>query len=200
MDVAAEQGSPHKYATLNPISRWLVERFFRVAGHALPPGEIRQAHEIGCGEGKALARLRRAYPTLEWSASDVNPDLVTLAQAENPGVNIHPASVYELPFREQSFDVIVALEVFEHLERPSDALRELARVTRRYVLISVPHEPWWRLMNMLRGTYWRTWGNTPGHINHWSRAAFERFVGSELEVVRTHGAFPWTMVLARRRQ
>ncbi len=44
----------------------------------------------------------------------------------------------------------------------------------RHLLVSVPREPLWRALNMARGAYWRELGNTPGHLNHWSRRSFVR--------------------------
>ena len=55
---------------------------------------------------------------------------------------------------------------------PEATLAEMARVARRHLLVSVPREPLWRGLNMARGAYLRDLGNTPGHVNHWSKRAF----------------------------
>ena len=52
---------------------------------------------------------------------------------------------------------------------PEATLAEMARVARRHLLVSVPREPLWRGLNMARGAYLRDLGNTPGHVNHWSK-------------------------------
>ena len=75
-------------------------------------------------------------------------------------------------------------------------LREIARVSRRHVILSVPNEPLWRVLNMPRGAYLPDLGNTPGHLQHWSRRAFVRFVSQELRIDRVRSTLPWTVVAA----
>ena len=105
------------------------------------------------------------------------------------------ASAYELPFDEGSFDCVCALEVLEHLERPRDALAEMARVARTALLLSVPREPVWRVAHLLAGRDVRQFGNTPGHVNHWSSRAFRDLASNYGAVLRAERPFPWTIVL-----
>ena len=51
-------------------------------------------------------------------------------------------------------------------------MAEMARVARRHLLVSVPREPLWRGLNVARGAYLSDLGNTPGHVNHWSKRSF----------------------------
>jgi SAM-dependent methyltransferase len=115
---------------------------------------------------------------------------------EGSGLTFRAASAYDLPFPNDTFDCVCSLEVLEHLERPGDALAELARVSRRSVLVSVPREPLWRLVHVLAGRDLRRLGDTPGHINHWSSAELERLVSGYGRVVAVHKPFPWTVVSA----
>jgi len=48
-----------------------------------------------------------------------------------------------------------------------------------------------------RGAYWPALGNTPGHLNHWSRRSFARLLSHHGEVVELRSPFPWTMLLVR---
>ena len=80
---------------------------------------------------------------------------------------------------------------------PEQTLAEMARVTREHLLVSVPREPLWRALNLARGAYVRDLGNTPGHVNHWSRRSFLRLLSRHGEVVEARSPFPWTMVLVR---
>jgi len=66
-----------------------------------------------------------------------------------------------------------------------------------HLLVSVPREPLWRALNLARGAYVRDLGNTPGHLNHWSRRAFVALLSRFGEVVQLRSPFPWTMVLVR---
>jgi hypothetical protein len=55
------------------------------------------------------------------------------------------------------------------------------------------------VLNVLRGKYLAAWGNTPGHLQHFSRAAIRRLVASRFQIVAESHPLPWTMLLARRR-
>ena len=109
------------------------------------------------------------------------------------------ASICDLPFRSGAFDLVVACEVLEHVDDPRRALEELLRVTSRFALLSVPHEPWWRVLNVLRGKYLRDRGNTPGHVQHFTAAAFRGFLGAQCRVSRFARPTPWLMALCERR-
>jgi ubiquinone/menaquinone biosynthesis C-methylase UbiE len=69
-------------------------------------------------------------------------DLRTASLAEVDQPHRVCASVLSLPFAARSFDTVTCLEVLEHLDDPSAAVRELARVARRAVVVSVPFEPY----------------------------------------------------------
>ena len=96
-------------------------------------------------------------------------------------------------------DLVLACEVLEHLEQPAQALGEIERVCDSHALVSVPWEPVWRMLNMARCKYWSRLGNTPGHVQHFSRRAIRKLVGGHLQVVAERRPFPWTTLLARRR-
>jgi SAM-dependent methyltransferase len=106
--------------------------------------------------------------------------------------------VYALPYPDRAFDVVVATEVLEHLHDPSGAVRELLRVARKAVILTVPHEPWWRLANMMRGKYLSDFGNTPGHVQHWTRTGFVRLLALQTNAPRVRGVGLWTFATVAR--
>ncbi|MFN6119018.1 MAG: class I SAM-dependent methyltransferase, partial [Actinomycetes bacterium] len=106
------------------------------------------------------------------------------------------ADATRLPFADRTFDLVMAIEVLEHVPQPDAALRELARVCSATLVASVPFEPIWRAGNMARRRYLGDWGNTPGHVNHWTRRSFARFVGTRFTVRDVASPLPWTMVRA----
>src|SRR3954462_15470390 len=104
----------------------------------------------------------------------------------------------ELPFADGEFEVAAAMEVLEHVPDPEHTVAEMARVARGgHLLVSVPREPLWRGLNMAREAYLKDWGNTPGHLNHWSRKAFVELLGRHGTVEELRAPFPWTMILVR---
>jgi ubiquinone/menaquinone biosynthesis C-methylase UbiE len=154
--------------------------------------------EVGCGEGKLADHLVRTGPRPdEFHAVDVALDRVPANI--DPLVSFRSASIYELPYDDDRFELVVCCEVLEHLEHPARGLAELARVARRAVLISTPWEPVWRTMNVLRGKYVRELGNTPGHIQHFSRRGLIALARTRLTIVAKRTPLPWTVLLGEPR-
>ena len=104
-----------------------------------------------------------------------------------------------LSFADDEFDLASAIEVLEHVPEPEATVAEMARVATRWLLVSVPREPLWRGLNMARGAYWRDLGNTPGHVNHWSKRSFTEMLSRHGDVAEARTPFPWTMLLVKLR-
>lgn len=193
-----------KYIKTNFITRRLLAGFFEGIRQLLrEPGmsDVRSAFEVGCGEGFSTQNLRQMLPAgASLRASDVEQRLVDEARHNNPGIPIERESIYKLPHADGAFDVVFVLEVLEHLDDPGRALAEVCRVSKRWVIASVPREPIWRVLNLARLKYVTALGNTPGHLNHWSADAFSRFVSQKAPVRARRTPLPWTMVLAEVRR
>lgn len=196
--VAVPTGNTYdKYATKNPIERRLVSSFFNRLESSLPGAAPSTVLEIGVGEAQVSRRIVARYP----EAVVVGLDLPDSDLADSWDV-LRRRGVFgdaaALPFPDATFDLVLAIEVLEHLEDPRRALAELARVATPgcVILLSVPSEPLWRGLNLLRAKYVRQLGNTPGHIQHWSPKAFERLVGETFDVRSVSRPLPWTLVVA----
>lgn len=180
------------------IGARLVDGFYRSVRELLEP-VVRDGDslvEVGCGAGYSTERLRRWLPPgVSVLASDIGHTLVAATVQRNPGVPVFRQSAYALSMDDASADMVVMMEVLEHLEDPERALEELARVARRHVLISTPREPVWRAMNMCRGKYLDQFGNTPGHIQHWSRRGLMRLASSRFRIEAVRAPLPWTILL-----
>lgn len=187
-----------KYNTSNPVERRMMEGFFSTLDRFVGMTSPTHILEVGIGEGIVSERLRERFP----DASIVGVDLVDwelAAHWKSAGLSTAFADVERLPFPDSAFDLVVAIEVFEHFADPARALAELDRVGSDHLVASVPFEPIWRLGNMARGRYLRDLGNTPGHINHWGRRGFSKFVRQRWDLVDVATPLPWTMVRARSR-
>src|SRR5215217_6204663 len=189
-----------KHTAANPLQRALIDRFHRkivAEVVALSPESFLDA---GCGEGFVARRVIDALPGVALTGCDVSDDALELAADANPGATFVVGSVVDLPFPDCSFDVVGCFEVLEHLsgDLPRRALSELARVARRAVVLSVPHEPLFCLANAARGKNLdvRPRGSDPDHKQFWSRSAFGALVGEQLVVQTLAGSFPWTICVA----
>jgi ubiquinone/menaquinone biosynthesis C-methylase UbiE len=184
-----------KYASKNPIERRMMEGFFGALDRILDGLSPDVVVEIGAGEGRITERLVERFPYATVVGLDL-PDTNLAEEWDEIDVPMFFGDATRMPFVDQSIDLVVGLEVLEHVPQPERALADIARVCRGAAVLSVPREPIWRAGNMARGRYLGELGNTPGHVNHWSARAFERFVGSTFDVVATAKPLPWTMVRA----
>ena len=183
-----------KEATTNPVERAMVAGFTS-ALLALLPEVPRRVLAVGCGEGGQLRKVADRAPQARLFGFDLPSD--DLAERwEGLEAAMATGSAEALPYPDRSFDLVLALEVLEHVPEPEAVLAEIARVGRGAVVLSVPWEPVWRLGNLARGRYVRDLGNTPGHIQHFGRRGFRRLVARHLDVREVRRPMPWTFVRA----
>ncbi len=191
-----------KYQTKNPIARWLVNGFLDSFRELSRATEARNVLEVGCGEGHLSAILASDGRAVR--GIDISPSVIAQARAhpdnQAHGARFEVGSVYDLAPEADATELVVCCEVLEHLEDPDRALSILARLARPHLLVSVPREPIWRVLNMARGRYLGDLGNTPGHVQHWSQRAFLGLLDRHVEVVTVRAPLPWTMALCRARR
>jgi SAM-dependent methyltransferase len=199
MRTAVPTGNTYdKYATTNPLERRMMQGFMAALDSMLEGLAPRRVLEIGVGEGHVTERVREHFPDAAIVGVDL-PDEELAGDWREAGLACLFGDATRLPFPDDAVDLVLAIEVLEHIPRPDAALAELARACSGTLVASVPFEPIWRAGNMARGRYVRDLGNTPGHVNHWSRRGFSRFVGRRFDVEQVKSPLPWTMVRAHRR-
>lgn len=188
-----------KYLSRDPLSRFLIRGFLQALVGFASQTHPSSVLDIGCGEGLVARQLGATLGQVKIHGLDINPQLLRAAQSVAPDYTYVAGNVYQLPLQSKCYDLVVCTEVLEHVEKPDLASVEITRVGYAYVILSVPHEPMWRVANMMRGKYLADRGNTPGHVNQWSRRGFIHFVSDYLDVLAVRYPFPWTMVLGRVR-
>jgi 2-polyprenyl-3-methyl-5-hydroxy-6-metoxy-1,4-benzoquinol methylase len=188
-----------KYGSTNPIVRRLMTGFERALDELFTSAAPDSVLDVGCGEGVLTARWAERLGTRPVVGIDLaDPKLeAQWAARRRENLEFRAVPAQELPFADDQFDLAAAIEVLEHVPDPDHTLAEMARVAKRYLLVSVPREPLWRALNVARGAYVRQLGNTPGHVNHFSKARFVRLLAGHGEVTLVRSPFPWTMLLVR---
>lgn len=189
-----------KYGSTNPVVRRLMSGFEATLEELFTRADPQSILDVGCGEGvltERWAKRLRDRPVLGIDLPDPKLEAEWAARRRD-NLEFRAMDVDGLAaLPDGSFDLAAAIEVLEHVPDPERTLAEMARVAARHLLVSVPREPLWRALNMARGAYVRELGNTPGHVNHWSRRSFARAAGRHGEVVEARSPFPWTMLLVR---
>ncbi len=189
-----------KYNTTNPVAKRLQAGFERNLAELFTVAAPASLLDVGCGE---------AHHTHQWARQlgesvrvvGIDLDDETLKgfweQRTAPNLEYKILKAENMPFEDDEFEVATAIEVLEHVPDPSHTIAEMARVASKYLLVSVPREPIWRMVNMARGAYIKDLGNTPGHLNHWSKRAFIKELSKVGTVQEARSPFPWTMLLVR---
>lgn len=189
-----------KYGTTNPIAKRLNDGFARDLQALVKKAAPRSIHEVGCGEGYWTSGWRR--DGIDARGTDFSSQVIAMARENARETGVEPdifqvGSVYDVTAPADSADLIVCCEVLEHVDDPVRALDALRALAAPHYIFSVPREPIWRVLNLARGKYIGDLGNTPGHIQHWSRSAFVALLRARFEVLEVRSPLPWTMALCR---
>jgi 2-polyprenyl-3-methyl-5-hydroxy-6-metoxy-1,4-benzoquinol methylase len=190
-----------KYHSANPIARRLMNGFLAAFDGLVAQVPASRVLEVGCGEGELSMRLaRRGFQV---RGCDISADIVEEARRRATAAEIDAVywcqSLDRIDVGTEAAPLVVCCEVLEHVDAPVRAIDVLADLASPYLLASVPREPLWRLLNIARLRYVRNLGNTPGHVNHWSRDAFRKLLEKRFDVLDLRSPLPWTMALCSRR-
>jgi 2-polyprenyl-3-methyl-5-hydroxy-6-metoxy-1,4-benzoquinol methylase len=188
-----------KYGSSNPLVRRLMSGFEAALAELLERASPDSILDVGCGEGVLTERWARERGISRVVGLDLPDPRLQAEWGARAGESLEfvTGTAEELPFGEAEFDLVAAIETLEHVSNPERTLREMCRVARRHLLVSVPREPLWRVLNVARGAYLRQLGNTPGHLNHFSSRGLARLLEAHGEVLELRRPLPWTMALVR---
>ncbi len=187
-----------KYRSRNPVHHLMMGNFLQSIQRLYEAASPQSVLEVGCGPGDLAGELRKRVDTWgSYEGTDLSDRQIEMARRQYPDLAFRSANAYQLPYEDSSFELVMGCEVLEHLDRPSEAIQEMARVAKTWLLVSVPWEPTWRIANFCRGKYIRQLGNTPGHVGHFTRRRIRRLVETVGCIQDGATPFPWTALLAR---
>lgn len=194
-------GNQQKHESGNPIQRFLIDRFHGEVARLLGQAPREAVLDLGCGEGFVIDHLVQADVDAVFVGIDRSIDAVTSARARlGDRAEIVQADVTGLADLPRPFDVVMMLEVLEHLDEPAAMLELLGELTTGQVIVSVPREPFFRGLNLLRLKNVKRFGSDPEHVQHWTGRGFERLVSEHFTIVDRGRAFPWTLLLLEPRR
>lgn len=198
-------GNYDKYMSKNPLKRMMVnrlnERVLCIIRQAA--GNEKRTYKIldaGCGEGFITSLIFDNFTNVEITGLEYTPEAVAQARKRNGHISFIQGDVCHMPFEDGAFDLVICMEVLEHLERPDAALKELSRVSKNEVLLTVPDEPWFCLGNLLVLKNVKRFGNPIDHRNHWTYHKFIKYVKKFLPEGGCFGqkSFPWSIVVYKK--
>ncbi|HYM64968.1 MAG TPA: class I SAM-dependent methyltransferase [Candidatus Sulfotelmatobacter sp.] len=185
-----------KHTSKNPLKTFFLNSYYSTFLNELKKLEIKTVLDVGCGEGFILNKLKEEGIGKSWEGIDYSKEAVEIGKKIHPGLSLKQGSIYNSGLADSSFDLVVCTEVLEHLEDTKKALKEVLRISKKYVLLSVPNEPLFLFSNFTQ------WGKDIGHINHWTFWGFEKFVkenaGVSFKIIAKKYPFPWTMLVLQK--
>lgn len=195
----AETTNYLKHSNTNPIQKALIGNFYKEFFKLVKPLRPITVLDVGCGEGFTLKKLEEKKIGKRNEGIDYSAEAIKIGKKIYPELALSKGDVYKLQYEDNSFDLVICTEVLEHLTDPAKAVEEMKRVSAKYIVFSVPNEPFFILANFLRGKYLKNLGNHPEHINHWTMWGFEKFLKSHgLTVVKSRHPFAWSLILAKK--
>lgn len=188
-----------KHTSKNPLQKILIGNFYKNLVELSKPLKPYSILDAGCGEGITLNKLIQNGVGEKLEGIEPLKLAIKLSKKVNPNLKIIQGDIYSLPYRKNSFDLIICTEVLEHLEDPETALEELKRVSKKYLLISVPNEPYFTFQRIIRGKNLLHLGAHPEHVQHWTSEGFKKFLKkNKLKIKKVRRPFAWTMILVEK--
>ncbi len=183
-----------KHTSKNPLKKFFINNYFNNFLSLVYDLKIETVLDAGCGEGFTLNKLKQNGIGKKYEGIDYSEEAVKLGRKTYPDLDIKKGDIYNLNYKDNSFDLVICTEVLEHLDDPQKALFDILRVSSRYILLTVPNEPWFTFFNFTQ------WGKDIGHINHWSSFSFQKFItkNSKVKIIKIKNPFPWTMILTEK--
>lgn len=186
-----------KYRAKNPVQRLLIRRFATRLHGLYERVRPKSVLEIGCGEGFLSGWLSGRYPETSFTGVDLNPSDIEKLGRHFPRIRAAVGSAYDLEAVKGDYDLVICAEVLEHLDDPERALRQIIGLGPRHTILTVPHEPWFMLSNLLRGKNVTRLGNDPEHVNHWTVTSFRKLLERHVALDDVTTSYPWILTLGR---
>lgn len=155
---------PDYYFKLNLLQKWWHEWKWLVFQHLLATTKTpKTILEVGCAGGHLSAMLSGLYPKAKITGIDVYKDAVNEATERYPQLTFKVADAHKLPFKDNTFDLIVCSETIEHVVDPPKVLWEIRRVMKKdgAALIEMDSGSplfriiWWIWSNLGKGQVWK---------------------------------------------
>lgn len=195
-----KHGNLQKHTNPNKLQAAFIQNFHQKIAGLIQQTNVNKMLDAGCGEGFLLHFLQEQGQTLDYTGADFSIEAIQWSRAHLiPQFRANVADVHTLPYADNSFPLVTCLEVLEHIPDSAVGVRELARVSSEYLILSVPHEPYFRGANFLRGKHVGEWGNDPEHLHNYSGQTFRQMLSGVVDILWHGYSFPWQIALARKR-
>lgn len=113
--------------------------------------------DVGCGEGTLLRMIGERYPQVSLAGSEFSQTAIDYCRQQVPRADVFTLDLMKDDVSSRSYDLLISMQVLEHLEDDMPALERMRQMCRRYTLISVP------------GGQLDEHGRKNGHFRHYTK-------------------------------
>lgn len=199
MDKTQLPSNFQKHTSKSIFQQFFINNFYDSLIKVITPLHVKNILDAGCGEGFSLHKISEYNIGEKLEGIDYSNEAILIGKKLFPNLSLKQASIYDLPYKDNTFDLVLCTEVLEHLENPKKGLQEIVRVSKKYILVSVPNEPFFMMSNFLRGKNVMQFGNDPEHIQHWTIFSFLKLMGKHgIQTKTMRLPFPWIMILGEK--
>jgi len=169
-----------EYYSNNFIIKWLFNKRQKIVLKYISKIKPNLLLDVGCGDGSLIKKIENVSPKIKSFGIDINKNVVKLNKSFNKKI-FSRQDLRSLSFKNNNFDVVVCLDVLEHIKDLENALIEIKRVLKKncYLITSEPTENLlYKILRFLyKGTYSQEKGPTAG-AHYWNAKEVDRKIRS----------------------
>jgi len=180
-----------KHTSSNPIKKVLLKNFHELVLDQIELISPKSILDVGCGEGYVLEMVADIWPEIKLFGVDPSAQAIEQAKKKVPSADFKVKSIFDINPKEYQADLIISLEVFEHIPNYIEAMTHFRKLVKKQAIVSVPNEPTFSFLSLITGSHIKRWGRHPEHVNFWNELAFEKFLQSEFAKVSIRKSLPW---------
>lgn len=139
--------------------------------------------DVGCASGYMVSQISGIFPNAKYYGIDIYDKAIEYAKNKYLNIEFIVAPANKLPFKNNSFDLILFYETIEHVEEPQECLNEIKRVLKKEGTLILTMDSGSLLFRLV----WFVWEKTKGKI--WQGAHLHPFHHTELEQLIQNSGF-----------
>lgn len=160
-------------------------------------GWIEKFIDIWCGKWFITNYIQKYIDTNGWGLGiDISPEKIHFSQNIFPDTKYMLQDTQSIEKNGDIFDLVVCTEVLEHLDHPEDMLTVCKNLSTKYVLISVPSEPYFSMASLITWKNISRRGTTPDHKKKYNKKSLSRFLHMHLSWREITVSTRWFWLLA----
>lgn len=174
----------YEQSTKNNILQWFwhsqkVDNFKRLVDKS----HFNNILDVGCASGFMANKVSQIFPDSQITAIDVYQPTISYGKKHYPHIKFLVGDAHQLPFRGNSFDLVICYETVEHVEKPEQVLKEIKRVMKKNGRAIIAMDSG----NLLFRLVWWFWEKTGGKA--WQNAHIHPYHHQELEEIIKNAGF-----------